>query len=509
MIDGEELAAALRRLDPRDWEVLDLSLRRRVPDEALAKIFGSEPAEVARRRAAAIENLADALGVQRGEDLGAVLKALLDADTWKGAENDGGEDGWQAFSDPAAASNDPLPPAEPEAAPELKTSEVARLFRLTPAPDPLAPEPLPVGEPAPSAESAESAESAKPAEEPEREGEDEAQEAAAAAPQPESAPERVPVHGLSPHAAQAAAPASSTAAPAPPRLRAAPPLLESEPVLDMLSERDERLRGTGRSPLMWALAGGAGAAALLGAGWVGATQFDSNPGAQRSGGGGDQTRRFLPEQGGPLAAPFPSDPKTTSCYSTAYVRRATTIYSRPGGKRRLKLPAATEWGSPRVLSVVRRRGDWLAVLAPELRNGEVGWVETQRVSRIDCVRWSLHVDLSRRRVYVRQDGHTVRSFKVAIGSKRHPTPKGRFAVTDKLKVTDKGSPYGCCVLALTGHQNKLPQDWPGGDRLAVHATTDLSSIGKPVSLGCMRSNPATVRWLIKKVPLGSPIFIRS
>jgi lipoprotein-anchoring transpeptidase ErfK/SrfK len=162
-----------------------------------------------------------------------------------------------------------------------------------------------------------------------------------------------------------------------------------------------------------------------------------------------------------------------------------------------------------VLSVVRRRGDWLAVLAPELRNGEVGWIETQRVARIDCVRWSLHVDLSRRRVYVRQGGHTVRSFKVAIGGKHHPTPKGRFAVTDKLKVTDKGSPYGCCVLALTGHQNKLPQDWPGGDRLAVHATTDLSSIGKPVSLGCMRSKPATVRWLIKKIPLGSPIFIRS
>ena len=82
-------------------------------------------------------------------------------------------------------------------------------------------------------------------------------------------------------------------------------------------------------------------------------------------------------------------------------------------------------------------------------------------------------------------------------------------MTDKLKVADKGSPYGCCVLALTGHQNKLPPDWPGGDRLAVHATTDLSSIGKPVSLGCMRSKPANVRWLIGTVPLGTPVFIRS
>jgi lipoprotein-anchoring transpeptidase ErfK/SrfK len=65
------------------------------------------------------------------------------------------------------------------------------------------------------------------------------------------------------------------------------------------------------------------------------------------------------------------------------------------------------------------------------------------------------------------------------------------------------------VLALSGHQTKLPDDWPGGDRLAVHATTDLGSIGKPVSLGCMRSTSSQVRWLIETVPLGAPIFIRA
>jgi hypothetical protein len=191
------------------------------------------------------------------------------------------------------------------------------------------------------------------------------------------------------------------------------------------------------------------------------------------------------------------------------VRRPVRLYSSPGGRRKLTLPATTEWGSPRVLSVVRRRGDWLGVLAPELKNGQMGWMNIASASRLDCVRWSLHVDLSRRRLYVRKDGHTQKQFTVAIGGPGHPTPQGRFAVTDKLKVTDKGSPYGCCVLALTGHQNKLPPDWPGGDRLAVHATTDESSIGKAVSLGCMRGKPANVRWLISTIPLGTPVFIRS
>ena len=470
MISDQQLAEALRRLDPRDWEVLDLSLRRRVPDEALAKIFEAEPSEVARRRASAIENLADVLGVQRGEDLGAVLKALLDADTWETAEGGAG-DGWQAFSDPAAAAKDPLPPAEEEPEPpELKTSEAARLFRLTPAPDPLAPEPEP-----PTALPPKGSPAGKPVE--------------------EQVEEPVAETGPKP-AAEAAAPPRNGSGRAP------------RPVLEMLGERGSEGRAGRRTPVVWVLAGCLGLAALLGAGWVGATRFDDSGGTSPSGGDGS-TRRFLPERGGPLAAPFPSDPDTTSCYTTAYVRRPAMLYSSPGGRRSLKLPASTEWGSPRVLSVVRRRGDWLAVLAPELKNGEVGWMQAEQAGSIDCVRWSLHVDLSQRRLFVRRDGHTVKELRIAIGAGRHPTPTGRFAVTDKLRVTDKGSPYGCCVLALTGHQNQLPQDWPGGDRLAVHATTDLSSIGKPVSLGCMRSQPASVRWLIRAVPLGSPIFIRA
>jgi hypothetical protein len=82
-------------------------------------------------------------------------------------------------------------------------------------------------------------------------------------------------------------------------------------------------------------------------------------------------------------------------------------------------------------------------------------------------------------------------------------------VTDKLRVSDPGSPYGCCVVALTGHQVKLPEGWPGGDRLAVHATKDTSGLGQAVSLGCMRADPKDARWLLETLPLGTPVFIRA
>ena len=187
-----------------------------------------------------------------------------------------------------------------------------------------------------------------------------------------------------------------------------------------------------------------------------ATQLgDDDSGQAPDARGGDGTRNFVPAKGGPLEAPFASDPRTSSCYSTAYVPQSTVLFREPGGEPRLRITKRTEWGSPRVLGVVGQRGDWLGVQASELKNGEVAWIPRER-TRVDCVRWSLHADLSKRELFVRKDGHTVRKFPIAIGSRGHTTPLGRFSVTDKLKVTNDNSPYGCCVLALTGHQTDLP-----------------------------------------------------
>jgi L,D-transpeptidase catalytic domain len=482
VIRPEQLAQALERIHPRDRELLALSLRRRVPDEALARLYDCEPTEVARRRARAIERLADEMELQRGEDLGAVLKALLEPETWSAVEATLGEEFAVGAGGARLAS---VPPPEPQEAP--------------PSGPALAPVPVPVPErePAPAAAEREPA----PAE-PEPEGEGEPAPAAAPAePDPE--------------------PAAARPAPAPPREEppgpaptaskpAAEPTPANQPVLEMLAAREREAPDPPRRAVPLALIG-LGVASLVGAAAVvGATQFgDTNRVLESSGGDGDDdTRDFVPAQGGPLEEPFPTEPRKAACYSTAYLPQPTVLYTQPGGRERLRITARTEWGSPRVLGVLEQRGDWLGVQAAELRNGEIAWVPRER-ARTDCVRWSLHADLSKRRLLVRRDGRTVRKMRVAVGRRGNPTPKGRFTVTDKLRVTDPGSPYGCCVLALSGHQTNLPDYWPGGDRLAVHATSDESSIGRPVSLGCLRAESRRARWLIETVPLGAPIFIRA
>jgi L,D-transpeptidase-like protein len=439
LIQTEQLVAALERLQPSDREVLDLSLRRRVPDDALAEVLGCEASEVPRRRAAAIDRLAEELGVQRGEDLGHMLKALLEPETWA------------ALGETAADE-----PAEVRP-PEGDVVAFAGPGRSAPEP-----EPAPAGEPEPAGASLEPG-----------------------VPETQTA---VPVGPL---------PGNGSGA--------------STPVLEMLSGADPQPERSGSRAAVWIIGGVLGAAALIvGGGFAGDKLLSGSDDESPGGGSSDlPTQHFKPKSGGPLAAPFPSDPSSVRAgYLTATLRKPTVLYRRPGGPRKVKISARTEWRSPRVLSVVEQRGSWLAVLASELKNGEVGWLR-QGDAKLGSVRWSLHADLSQRALYIRFDGRTVRKLTIAVGRPANPTPSGRFAVTDRLDVVAQNSPYGCCVLALTGHQQKLPAGWPGGDRLAVHATSDLSSIGKPVSLGCMRAPSRQARWLIEKIPLGAPIFIHA
>jgi hypothetical protein len=181
------------------------------------------------------------------------------------------------------------------------------------------------------------------------------------------------------------------------------------------------------------------------------------------------------------------------------------VFDAPGGRRIGSLPMRTEWGSPRVMPVIRSDGPWLRVLA-DLPDRRSGWVlASGDALRLRHLRYALVADRSRGTLTVLDRGRVERTIWVAFGASVSPTPTGRFAVTDRLSGASYGGAYGCCILALDGHQPRLPPGWTGGDRLAIHATERAALYA---SAGCVVGSEANLRYLMRRAPLGTPVTIR-
>jgi lipoprotein-anchoring transpeptidase ErfK/SrfK len=175
-----------------------------------------------------------------------------------------------------------------------------------------------------------------------------------------------------------------------------------------------------------------------------------------------------------------------------------------------RVGAKTQFGSPTVLAVAEQRGGWLGVASTDLPNGRLGWLKARSGSfERHRTPLAIRIDLSQRRLTLRSRGRVVRRATVGIGRPGSDTPTGRFSITDKIPGSRYGAYYGCCILALSGHQTNTPAGWRGGDRLAIHGTDKPSSIGVPSSAGCLHAATRDLRALMRRVPLGTPVLIRA
>ncbi|MBV9311987.1 MAG: L,D-transpeptidase [Solirubrobacterales bacterium] len=199
-------------------------------------------------------------------------------------------------------------------------------------------------------------------------------------------------------------------------------------------------------------------------------------------------------------------PPTEQGATVAVVEQPTIMRRAPGGRRIAALQKRTEFGSPEALWVVSRSGGWLGVVSSLAGNGKLGWIP-QSAASLTHVEWEMKVSLAQRKLTVLDNGKVTARYTVAVGRPSAPTPTGRFAVTDRLTTGDPTGPYGCCILALSARSPHAIQGWNGGDRIAIHSTPDTSSIGHPVSHGCVRLTLAQGRWLLNHIPLGTPTLI--
>jgi L,D-transpeptidase catalytic domain len=206
----------------------------------------------------------------------------------------------------------------------------------------------------------------------------------------------------------------------------------------------------------------------------------------------------------------PPKPVRGPSYPIATVRAGHTIalHDSPGGQVVDRVGARTEFGSMRVFWIERVRDGWFGVPVPELPDGRLAWIRDDRLALdLSQTRFWITADVSQQQLELHYGNRVLDSFPMSVGSHSSPTPLGDYSVTDGLVGRGLGPWYGCCVLALSGHQPNLPAGWIGGNRMAIHGTP--GSVGGATSHGCLRASDPDMISLFARVPLGTPVFIRA
>ena len=117
------------------------------------------------------------------------------------------------------------------------------------------------------------------------------------------------------------------------------------------------------------------------------------------------------------------------------------------------------------------------------------------------------------RLYLYDGMRLWRTFGVATGQTRYPTPLGRFRIVVKWRnpwwyPPDSDWAEGEKPIP-PGPGNPLGTRWMGlsAPGVGIHGTPEPGSIGYSVSHGCIRMQIPHAEWLYTKVSIGTPVFI--
>jgi lipoprotein-anchoring transpeptidase ErfK/SrfK len=127
-------------------------------------------------------------------------------------------------------------------------------------------------------------------------------------------------------------------------------------------------------------------------------------------------------------------------------------------------------------------------------------------------------------VTVAREGKTVRVFKrgkvdktyrVAVGEPRYPTPTGQFVVQTMQKNPTWNVPQSDWAGDMAGQvipggdpRNPLVARWIGfNGSVGFHGTKSIDSLGRSASHGCVRMAPGDVIDLFTRVEVGTPVMV--
>lgn len=148
---------------------------------------------------------------------------------------------------------------------------------------------------------------------------------------------------------------------------------------------------------------------------------------------------------------------------------------------------------------------WYRVRLPMRPNGTTGWIPSAAV-QLGRTGYRIRIDLSAFHLTLFEGCERIDRFRIGIGTRDTPTPRGTFYLNSLLEPPDPDSVYGALAFGLSAYSHVIT-DWEGGGIIGLHGTNDPSSIGRQVSHGCIRMTNDAIRYLARTVPLGTPVEI--
>ena len=212
----------------------------------------------------------------------------------------------------------------------------------------------------------------------------------------------------------------------------------------------------------------------------------------------------------PTTFKAPTKPSKPRPALLARISSDLQVTARPGnGKVIGVMPRGSRYYGEAHTAWIQERsadGRYGKVTVPYSESRATGWIRIAGLE-LSSTPYSVQADLSRHLVTVRRLDKVIMRFPTATGAPGSPSPTGRYFVTDRVAIPGGGS-FGTYAFGISGIQPNLPAGWSGGDQMAIHGTSDPSSIGTSASAGCLRVSEGTLDRLEPLLKLGTPITIK-
>ncbi|MBK1785088.1 L,D-transpeptidase [Prauserella cavernicola] len=200
----------------------------------------------------------------------------------------------------------------------------------------------------------------------------------------------------------------------------------------------------------------------------------------------------------------PSDPGGESTGRVVHPKKDLVVYKAVNGEPFAKLPTR-QMGSPTWVPVVAEQGEWVQVLLPTRPNGASGWIHASDADLESAENtFAVNVDRENFEIEITENGESIGTWTIGIGTNEHPTPEGRAYIIASIEETVND--YSPIVLPLSYHSDSHETFGGGPGTVGIHTWPDDSFVGQANSDGCIRVTQEALDELVK-LPLGTIVNI--